>query len=245
MFRILTLIVIVIQPLFATPRILIGIAGGTGSGKTTLAQKIKKAFPNDSVFISQDSYYKDLSHLPIEERAKTNFDHPDSLDFTLMETHLLALMRGESIRQPLYSFHIHTREKETIEVQSTPLIIVEGILLFSIPKIRDLFDLKIYVDTDDDIRVLRRIERDMKERSREFDNIRYQYLSTVKPMHDQFVEPSKQFADIIVPRGGHNDIALNTILSKIKEDLTDQERLTTQECVESKSSRNRHSGAPF
>lgn len=214
------LIVLGIQSLFGNPKILIGIAGGTGSGKTTLAQKILNAFPKDSVLISQDSYYKELSRLPLEERAKANFDHPDSLDFGLLLSHLTALKNGKSIQVPIYNFHVHSRELKTTLVQSSPLIILEGILIFSIPELRDLFDLRIYVDTDDDIRVLRRIERDIKERSRDFDGIKNQYLSTVKPMHDLFVEPSKQYADVIVPRGGHNDVALNMILSKIKEDLS-------------------------
>ncbi len=209
-----------VQSLFGNPKLLIGIAGGTGSGKTTLAQKILYAFPKDSVLISQDSYYKELSHLPLEERVKTNFDHPDSLDFGLLLSHLTSLKNGKSIQVPIYNFHIHSREIKTALVQSSPIIILEGILIFSIPELRDLFDLKIYVDTDDDIRVLRRIERDIKERARDFDGIKCQYLATVKPMHDLFVEPSKQHADVIIPRGGHNDVALNMILSKIKEDLT-------------------------
>ena len=213
------MITLCIHSLFANPKVLIGIAGGTGSGKTTLAQKILNAFPKDSILISQDSYYKDLSFLPFEERAKTNFDHPDSLDFELLKEHLSFLKGGKSIELPVYSFQIHSRESRTSLIHSAPIIIVEGILLFAIPEIRNLFDLKIFVDADDDIRVLRRIERDIKERSRDFDGIKRQYLTTVKPMHDLFVEPSKQYADLIVPRGGKNGVALNIILSKIKEDL--------------------------
>lgn len=207
------------QSLLALSTILIGIAGGTGSGKTTLAQKIQDAFPAHSVLICQDSYYKDLSHLTIQERAKTNFDHPNSLDFDLLREHLLDLMNGRSIEQPLYNFHTHSREKLTKHVEPAQLILVEGILLFAALELRDLFDLKIFIDTDDDIRLLRRIERDMKERSRDFDSVKQQYLTTVKPMHDAFVEPSKQYADIIVPMQRQNQIALDMINTTLRAHL--------------------------
>jgi uridine kinase len=207
-----------LSSLFATP-ILIGIAGGTGSGKTTLADKIRKAFPKDSILISQDFYYKDLSHLSFEERAKTNFDHPSSLDFALLREHLIELKQGRSIHCPIYSFHTHSRESGYQLVEPAHLIIVEGILLLAVPEIRELFDLKIFVDTDDDIRLLRRIERDIKERSRDFDSVKRQYIMTVKPMHDAFVMPSKQYADVIVPEGGYNKIALSLILAKLDADL--------------------------
>ncbi len=207
-----------LQSLFATP-ILIGIAGGTGSGKTTLAEKIHEAFPTRSVLFSQDAYYKDVSHLSFEERSKRNFDHPDSLDFALLKDHLIALQNGQSIDQPVYNFAIHGREAYTTRIDSAPLIIVEGILLFAIPEVRELFAMKIFVDTDDDIRLLRRIQRDLTERSRDFQSVKTQYMATVKPMHDAFVEPSKRFADIIVPEGGHNLIALDFILSKLSKDL--------------------------
>ncbi len=197
---------------------LVGIAGGTGSGKTTLAEKIHQAFPG-SVLISQDSYYKDLSHLPFEERAKANFDHPHSLEFSLLRKHLLELKNGQPIEQPTYSFHHHAREQRTTLVQPTEIILVEGILLLASPEVRDLFDIKIFVDTDDDVRILRRIERDMKERSRDFASIRNQYLETVKPMHDTFVEPSKKYADVIIPEGGHNQVAMSLILAKLNQGI--------------------------
>jgi len=204
--------------LYAEP-ILIGIAGGTGSGKTTLAERIRAAFPDNSILISQDSYYKDLSHLSFDERAKTNFDHPASLDFALLRQHLIDLKEGKSIHCPIYSFHTHSRESETHFIEPAQLIIIEGILLLAVPEIRELFNLKVFVDSDDDIRLLRRIERDMKERSRDFDSIKMQYITTVKPMHDAFVMPSKQFADVIIPEGGYNQIALGLIIGKLNDDL--------------------------
>ncbi len=199
---------------FAKPVLLIGIAGGSGSGKTTLAERIHQAFPN-SVLISQDFYYKDLSHLHIDERAKTNFDHPDSLEFSLLREHLIHLRNEKAIQQPVYDFQVHTRKDYAKLITPAPIVIVEGILLFAIPEIRELFDIKIFVDTDDDVRILRRIERDINERSRSFQSVKEQYLKTVKPMHDAFVEPSKKFADIIVPEGGYNPVATNLILAKL------------------------------
>lgn len=199
--------------------ILIGIAGGTGSGKTTLAEKIQAAFPDQSILISQDSYYRDFSNLPLSERSKQNFDHPDALDLELLQKHLLSLKQGISIQQPVYSFSHHIREKKTVLQSPVPVIIAEGILLLAVPQIRDLFDLKIYVDTDDDIRLLRRIKRDMKERSRDFDGIKEQYLATVKPMHELFVEPSKQYADVIFPSDKENSMALSLVLCKLQDSL--------------------------
>ncbi len=208
-----------VQTIFATP-ILIGIAGGTGSGKTTLAEKIHEAFPTQSTLISQDSYYKDIINaLPLEEQKKYNFDHPDALDFAMLKDHLIALKNNQSIQQPIWNFHIHGRDAQTNTIQSAPLIIVEGILIFADAGVRDLLDVKIFVDTDDDIRILRRIERDILERGRELTGIKNQYISTVKPMHNAFVEPSKKYADIIVPEGGYNSIALDLILAKLKNDL--------------------------
>jgi|JI9StandDraft_1071089.scaffolds.fasta_scaffold04881_7 uridine kinase len=203
---------------FAKETILVGIAGGTGSGKTTLAEKIHQAFPG-SVLLSQDSYYRDLSHLPIEERERTNFDHPNSLEFSLLRDHLLALKQGRAVEQPTYSFHCHTREKKTIRVEPAQIVLVEGILLLAAAEVRDLFDIKIFVDTDDDVRILRRIERDMKERSRDFQSVKMQYLETVKPMHEAFVEPSKKYADVIFPEGGHNQVAISLILARLGEEL--------------------------
>jgi len=202
--------------LFANPKVIIGIAGGTGSGKTTLAEKIHQAFPG-SILISQDAYYRDLPHLCFDERAKTNFDHPDSLEFSLLQKHLIDLRNDQPIEQPVYNFCIHGREPKKVHIEPADLIIVEGILLFTVPELRDLFDIKIFVDTDDDVRVLRRIERDMKERSRDFASIKTQYLTTVKPMHETFVTPSKKYADIIIPEGGYNQVALSLILAKLNE----------------------------
>ncbi len=179
-----------------------------------MAQKIQEAFPTHSVLICQDSYYKDLSYLPMQERVKTNFDHPNSLDFDLLREHLLDLIQGRAIEQPIYNFKTHEREKATHRVEPGQVIIVEGILLFAVLELRDLFDLKIFVDTDDDIRLMRRIERDITERARSFTSVKEQYLTTVKPMHDAFVEPSKQYADVIIPMRKQNQIALDLVISK-------------------------------
>lgn len=202
-------------------KIVLGIAGGTGSGKTTLAESIQAVFPHSSVLISQDSYYKDLAHLPITKRAKVNFDHPSSLDFDMLKNHIIDLKMGNSIEQPIYNFRTHSREKEVNSIESADVIIVEGILLFAVPEIRDLFDMKIYVEADDDIRFLRRLQRDMSERGRDFTQVKDQYLATVKPMHDAFVAPSKQHADIIFPAAYPNETGFNMILAKIHEDLGD------------------------
>ncbi len=195
------------------------IAGGTGCGKTTLAETIHRLFPN-SVLISQDSYYKDLSHLSHQDRAQTNFDHPDSLEFSLLEKHLYALKNGLGIERPNYNFHLHVREKSSEWIEPAEIILVEGILLLAVPEIRELFDIKIFIDTDDDVRLLRRMERDMRERSRDFSSIKHQYLSTVKPMHDAFVFPSKKYADVIFPGGGENQIAISLILAKLEAELS-------------------------
>ena len=218
MFRALLVFCFVAISAFAKPSVLIGIAGGTGSGKTTLAKKIHQAFP-EAVLISQDSYYRDLSLLSLKERDKVNFDHPNSLEFTLLKKHLIDLKNGLVIEQPIYNFHLHAREKETIWTEPANIILVEGILLLAAPEVRDLFDIKIFVDTDEDIRVLRRIDRDIKERSRDFTSVVEQYFVTVKPMHDAFVEPSKQYADIIIPGGKSNQVAIDLILTKLRESV--------------------------
>ncbi|HEX2579736.1 MAG TPA: uridine kinase [Rhabdochlamydiaceae bacterium] len=219
MFKTLLIVAsICIQTLVASP-ILIGIAGGTGSGKTTMAQKIQDAFPNQSILICQDAYYKDLSHLSMEEKAKMNFDHPSALDFTLLREHLMDLVRGKSIEQPVYSFITHSRESHKRKVEPAQVIIVEGILLLAALEVRDLFDLRIFVDTDADIRLLRRIERDLEERGRTFSGVKEQYLTTVKPMHDAFVEPSKQYAHVIIPMCRRNQTAIDLVISKIREHL--------------------------
>jgi len=166
--------------------------------------------------IEQDSYYKDLPHLSYEERGKINFDHPDSLDFNLLISHLQGLKCGKTIAKPVYDFTIHQRKEKCEQVKPAKIIVVEGILIFAVPALRDLFDVKVFVDTDADERLLRRIERDIKERGRTFDSVKEQYLATVKPMYLEFAEPSKRYADVIIPRGGMNNVATNMIVAKLK-----------------------------
>jgi uridine kinase len=196
--------------------LVIGIAGGTGSGKTTVARSIGASLPQDRVStIEYDSYYRDRTDLVPEERALLNFDHPDSLETELLVTHLRKLKAGEGVDVPIYDFVTHRRGKQSTRVEPTPVVIVEGILVFVEPALRDLLDIKIFVDTDADIRIFRRIRRDMEHRGRSFDSIREQYYRTVRPMHMQFVEPSKRWADLIIPEGGNNRVALDLILAKL------------------------------
>lgn len=195
--------------------IVIGIAGGTGSGKTTLAKRIHKAFGKDSVMLSMDCYYKDNGDMPYEDRCKINYDHPDSLDMDLLVEHIQKLKRGETIYHPTYDFSTHSRCAEWIETQSAKVVIIEGIMAFQNPKIVKMLDIKIYVDTDADVRIIRRILRDVNERGRSLDSVVKQYLTTVKPMHEHFIEPSKRLADIIVPEGGHNNVAYDMIVNAI------------------------------
>lgn len=200
--------------------IFIGVAGGSGSGKTTVAHNLVKTFKSeDAVLVEQDAYYKELNHLTIEEKAKVNFDHPNSIEFELLREHLLKLSRGESIERPIYDFKTHSRKEETVSIHPSKIVIVEGILLFAVPEIRDLFDVKIFVDTDADEMLIRRIERDINERGRTFASVKHQYLNTVKPMYLEFCEPSKRYADVIIPRGGENKIAINMIIAKLKRYL--------------------------
>lgn len=197
--------------------ILIGITGGTGSGKSTVAKQILKHLPHQSItIISQDAYYKNQDHLPMEERVKANYDHPFSFETDLLVEHLKALLRGESIHMPQYDFENHTRKKETVTLRSRSIIILEGILLFDEVRLRDLMDIKIFVDTDADIRVLRRIKRDIRDRGRTLESVVHQYMTTVRPSHLQFVEPNKKYADIIIPEGGKNKVAIDIIVTKIK-----------------------------
>ena len=195
---------------------IIGIAGGTGSGKTTLTEKLKAEFGEDVSVLYHDNYYKSHSEMPYEERTKLNYDHPDAFDTDLMIRDIQALRRGETVRCPVYDYTIHDRSGETVEVRPTKVIIVEGILIFENQALRDLMDIKIFVDTDADVRILRRIMRDVKKRGRSLDSVVKQYLTTVKPMHEQFVEPSKRFADIVVLEGGHNLVALDMIIGRIR-----------------------------
>ncbi len=203
--------------------LLIGIAGGTGSGKTTVAQRIQEYFRHARVVVlPQDAYYKDQSHLPMEERIKVNYDHPDAFDTDLLIRHLLALKQGEAIEMPVYDFKTHTRSSKTIRVQPGDVIILEGILVLHDPRIRSLLDIKIFVDTPDDIRFIRRLTRDIRERGRTVESVIEQYLATVRPMHLEFVEPSKAYADIIIPEGGFNDVAIRVLISTIEQHLRGQ-----------------------
>ena len=199
--------------------IIIGIAGGSGSGKTTLAENLKKEFDNDIAILSHDFYYKQHDELPLEERQKLNYDHPLAFDTDVLIEHLKLLKQGKSIRHPVYSFVKHNREKETVLVEPKKIILVEGILIFENEELRNLMDIKIFVDTDADIRFIRRLVRDVNKRGRTIDSVIEQYCATVKPMHEQFVEYSKNNADIIVPEGGKNQIALNMIKEQIKNIL--------------------------
>jgi uridine kinase len=194
----------------------VGIAGGSGSGKTTIAQKVAQGLPSDSVVtMYHDAYYRDHSHLSHEERKQLNYDHPSSLDNELLIEHLDALRQGQSVDMPLYDFVTHSRGAETRPVSPAPVVIVEGILVFVDKRVRERLDVKLFVDTDADIRVFRRIRRDMQQRGRTFKEVREQYYRTVRPMHLQFVEPSKRWADLIIPEGGNNHVALDLVLSKL------------------------------
>ncbi|NMA86732.1 MAG: uridine kinase [Tissierellia bacterium] len=200
--------------------ILIGITGGTGSGKSTVSREILKSIQDKNVaIIEQDSYYKNQSHLTFEERIKTNYDHPFAFDNELLIEHLKKLLNNEAIEKPIYDFERHTRKEETIRVEPKDIIILEGILILNNEDIRNLCDIKIFVDTDSDVRVIRRIERDIKERGRSIDSVIGQYMTTVRPAHLQFVEPSKKYADIIIPEGGYNKVAIDIIATKINSIL--------------------------
>jgi uridine kinase len=197
--------------------LIIGIAGGTGSGKTTVARRIYESLKGVNVVVlQQDAYYIDLCHLPLEERKKINFDHPSAFDSDLLIKHLKKLIRAQEIEKPIYSFTDYTRKKETEKILPRDIIILEGILVLEEEKIRNLLDIKIYVDADEDERFIRRLVRDTKERGRSMDSVIEQYLTVVKPMFLQFVEPSKRYADIVIPQGGLNDVAIDIIVSKIK-----------------------------
>jgi uridine kinase len=196
--------------------ILIGVAGGTGSGKTTVTRALRDRFgAGELTLVEQDFYYKPHDHLSLEERARINYDHPDAFDTDLLVEHTAALIRGEPIEKPLYDFITHTRRPETIRVTPSHVIILEGILVLENPRLRDLMDIKLFVDTDADVRILRRLKRDIEERGRKLENVIEQYLSTVRPMHLQFVEPSKRYADLIIPEGGHNRVALEMLVAKV------------------------------
>jgi uridine kinase len=205
--------------------LIIGIAGGTGSGKTTVARKIAESLPDSSVpdasvaFLDMDGYYRNFAHLPMDERRKINWDHPEAFDFDLFVSHLERLGRGEPVDKPVYDFSTHLRSPNTERITSTDVVVVDGILLFVDERVRALCDVKVFVDADPDIRLVRRIQRDMSDRDRPLEEILQQYLTTVRPMHQQFVEPSKRYADIILPRGGQNAVAIEMILTTIQRRL--------------------------
>ena len=200
--------------------LVIGIAGGTGSGKTTVVNQIINELPENEVcVISQDSYYKSTDSLTYEERIKINFDHPRAIDFELLETHLSNLKRGEIIQQPVYSFVTHNRTKDHIETHPRKVVIIEGILIFNSKKLLDLFDIKIFVHADADERLIRRVRRDIKERGRDIDEVLDRYKNTLKPMHQQFIEPTKSFADIIIPNDRYNTVAIDIVRTVISERL--------------------------
>jgi uridine kinase len=211
---------------------IIGISGGTGSGKTTVAQKIISSVGDANVvYLQQDSYYRNLGDMPLDLRHRVNYDHPDAFDTELLINHLEALRAGESIEQPTYDYATHSRRTTTIHLDPQPVIVVEGILVFVNPQLRALMDLKIFVDTDADIRFIRRLDRDVNERGRSVESIITQYTTTVRPMHLQFVEPSKRYADIIIPEGGFNDVGIDLITGNIKSSLgetAEQHAVTAQ-----------------
>jgi uridine kinase len=201
---------------------IIGICGGTGSGKTTVANRILESVRADEVvFIQQDLYYRDLKDMPLDYRNAANFDHPDALDNELLIHHLKKLNAGEPVELPIYDFRTHTRLTDTTPISPKPIVIVEGILIFAEPRLLEQMDIKVFVDTPDDIRFIRRLRRDLAERGRTLDSVIEQYVATVRPMHMQFVEPSKRLADVIIPEGGHNLVSIDLISGKIRERLAD------------------------
>ncbi|HEX8890009.1 MAG TPA: uridine kinase [Pyrinomonadaceae bacterium] len=199
---------------------IIGICGGTGSGKTTVANRILESVSASEVaFIQQDSYYRNLKDLPVDYRNAVNFDHPDALDNDLLVHHIRKLKAGGSVELPIYDFKTHTRQNETLLIEPKPIVIIEGILIFVDPRLLEQMDIKVFVDTPDDIRFIRRLRRDVAERGRTVDSVIEQYLATVRPMHIQFVEPSRRYADVIIPEGGHNLVSIDLISGKIRERL--------------------------
>lgn len=203
------------------PRLIIGVAGGTGSGKTTIANVILQRVGKESItYLQHDAYYRDLEDLPTDLKTSQNFDHPDSLETELMVNHILDLKNGNPVQIPVYDFSTHSRKKQTILIEPHPILIVEGILLFADKKLRELFDIKIFVDTDPDIRFIRRLQRDITERGRTTESVIQRYLSTVRPMHLDFVEPSKRYAHVIIPEGGFNEVAMDMVTARIEAMLS-------------------------
>ena len=194
----------------------IGIAGGTGSGKTTITKRIVREFSENVAVLHHDSYYKAHDELPYAERCRLNYDHPNAFDTDLMLAHVRALKRGETVRCPVYDFTVHNRSDKTVEVRPARVLVVEGILIFAEPELCREMDIKLFVDTDADVRILRRIVRDVRDRGRSLDSVVKQYLNTVKPMHEEFVEPSKRNADLIIPEGGRNQVAMDIVMERIR-----------------------------
>jgi len=199
--------------------LIIGVVGGSGSGKTTVTKAIQQAMQVRAAFLDQDGYYKDLGHMTLAERKLVNFDHPDSIDTDLLVQHLEQLALGEAIDKPTYDFAAHTRAAASIRVEPNPIVLVDGILLFADKRLRDLFDIKVYVDVADDVRFIRRLERDVVERGRTMSDVIRQYLNTVRPMHLEFVEPSKRYADVILPEGGQNRVAVEMIIARVQLEI--------------------------
>ncbi len=204
--------------------IIIGVAGGTGSGKTTVAHRILERVGTEHIaYIPHDAYYKDLSHLPFQERLNFNFDHPEALESSLLVEHLEHLKTGSPVEIPVYDFAQYTRAQRTERIEPAPIVLVEGILIFAEPELRAIFDVKLFVDTDADIRFIRRLKRDVQDRGRSFESVIEQYLRTVRPMHMEFVEPSKRYADVIIPEGGHNHVAIEMVAARIRGLLEEEE----------------------
>jgi len=202
----------------------IGICGGSGSGKSTVALRIVDALRDRIVYVQQDSYYKDLSNIPVGERGQLNFDHPDAVDLDMMIEHVRRLRDSQAVECPVYDFTCHARKPEMLRIEPKPVIIVEGILIYTSEEMRRLMDIKIFVDTDADLRFLRRLTRDIKERGRSVESVIQQYLATVRPMHLQFVEPSKRYADLIIPEGGFNPVGVDLVIQKLKSMLSATEQ---------------------
>ena len=202
-----------------TGPLIVGVVGGSGSGKTTVAHAIAESVDGGAVVLDQDAYYRDLAHLTLEERRSINFDHPDSIDTELFVAHLEALAAGEPVDKPTYDFAAHTRAAETVRIEPGRVVVVDGILLFVDPRLRRMFDLRIYVDVADDVRFIRRLLRDLTERGRSLESVIEQYLDTVRPMHLEFVEPSRRHADVIIPEGGQNRVGIELILAHVQREL--------------------------
>jgi uridine kinase len=208
----------------------IGICGGTGSGKTTIARSIVDAVgPTEVVLVEQDSYYRNLADMPLDERHQANFDHPDSIDSDMLVNHLKRLKQGERVKMPLYDFRTHTRTSKIEIIEPKPVVIVEGILIFAEPRVLSMLDVRVYVDTPDDIRFIRRLQRDITERGRTVESVIAQYHRTVRPMHHEFVEPSKRYADIIIPEGGQMGVSVEFLCGLVREKLQKQSEVATPE----------------